>query len=38
VQALAEIVAGNLLGWSDSAPHERLEMSRLRALQMGAKG
>lgn len=38
VQALAEIVGGNLLGWSDSATHERLEMSRLRAQQMGAKG
>lgn len=37
VQALAEIVAGNLLGWSDSATHETLEMSRLRAHQMGAK-
>ena len=38
VQALAEIVAVNLLGWSDSATHETLEMSRLRALQMGARG
>ena len=37
IQALAEIVAGNLLGWSDSATHETLEMSRLRAHQMGAR-
>ena len=37
VQSLAEIVAGNLLGWTDSTTHESLEMSRLRALQMGAK-
>jgi hypothetical protein len=37
VHALAEIVAGNLLGWTDSATHESLEMSRLRALQSGAK-
>jgi ferrochelatase len=36
VHALAEIVAGNLLGWTDSATHESLEMSRLRALQSGA--
>lgn len=38
VQALAEIVAGNLLGWTDSATHEMLEKARLRALQMGASG
>src|SRR5574341_841734 len=37
VQALAGIVAGNLVGWTDSATHESLEMSRLRALQMGAQ-
>jgi len=37
IHALAEIVAGNLLGWADSATHESLEMSRLRALQMGAE-
>jgi ferrochelatase len=37
VDALAEIVAGNLLGWVDSATHESLEMSRLRALQSGAR-
>jgi ferrochelatase len=37
VHALAEIVAGNLLGWTNSATHESLEMSRLRALQTGAK-
>jgi ferrochelatase len=36
VHALAEIVAGNLLGWTDNATHESLEMSRLRALQSGA--
>ena len=37
IQAIAEIVASNLLGWADGATHESLEMSRLRALQMGAK-
>jgi ferrochelatase len=37
VQALAEIVAGNLRGWTDSATHETLEMSRLRALSLGAR-
>ena len=37
IQALAEIVASNLPGWADGATHESLEMSRLRALQMGAK-
>lgn len=37
VRALAEIVAANLMGWTDTAAHETLEMSRLRALQLGAK-
>lgn len=37
VKALAEIVAGNLRGWTDSATHETLEMSRLRAVSLGAK-
>jgi ferrochelatase len=37
VQALAEIAAGNLMGWTDNATHESLEMSRLRALRMGAR-
>jgi ferrochelatase len=38
VHALAGIVATNLPGWTDSATHESLEMSRLRALSLGAKG
>jgi ferrochelatase len=37
IRALAEIVAANLLGWADGATHESLEMSRLRALQLGAR-
>lgn len=37
VHALADIVLGNLVGWSDTATHETLEKSRLRALSMGAK-
>lgn len=37
VHALADIVLGNLVGWSDTATHESLEKSRLRALSMGAK-
>jgi ferrochelatase len=38
VHALAEIVASNLMGWTDSTTHEALEMQRLRALSLGAKG
>jgi ferrochelatase len=38
VRALADIIAMNLPGWSDNATHETLEMSRLRALSLGAKG
>ena len=38
VHALADIVTSNLVGWGDAATHETLEMSRLRALSMGAKG
>jgi len=38
VRTLAEIVAMNLPGWTDNATHESLEMSRLRALSLGAKG
>ncbi len=37
IQALADIVVTNLLGWADTATHETLELSRLRALSMGAK-
>ena len=37
IHALADIVLSNLLGWTDTATHESLEMSRLRALSMGAK-
>lgn len=38
MHALADIVMNNLVGWTDSATSETLEMSRLRALSMGAKG
>jgi protoporphyrin/coproporphyrin ferrochelatase len=38
IHALADIVAGNLVGWADTATHETLELSRLRALSMGARG
>ena len=38
IHALAGIVAANLSGWTDTATHETLEKSRLRALSMGAKG
>ena len=37
IHALADIVLSNLLGWTDAATHETLEMARLRALSMGAK-
>lgn len=37
VHALADIVAGNLVGWGDAATHETLEKSRLRALSVGAR-
>jgi len=37
LHALADIITSNLVGWGDSATHETLEMSRLRALSMGAK-
>jgi ferrochelatase len=37
IQALADIVLGNLTGWTDAASHESLELSRLRAVSMGAK-
>ena len=37
VHALTDIVATNLLGWTDTATHETLERSRLHALSMGAK-
>ena len=36
IQALTDIVAGNLVGWTDTATNESLEKSRLRALAMGA--
>ncbi len=37
IHALADVVLSNLLGWTDTATHETLEMARLRALAMGAK-
>lgn len=37
IHALTDIVLGNLVGWSDTATHELLEKSRLRAMSMGAK-
>jgi ferrochelatase len=37
MHALTDIVVNNLVGWTDTATHETLEMSRLRALSMGAE-
>jgi len=37
IRALADIVLSHLVGWTDSATHETLEGSRLRALSAGAK-
>ena len=37
IHALTDIVLSNLVGWSDTATHETLEKSRLRALSMGAR-
>jgi ferrochelatase len=37
IHALADIVLNNLPGWTDTATHETLELSRLRAVSMGAK-
>jgi ferrochelatase len=37
IHALADIVAAHLPGWSDTATHESLEKSRLRALTLGAR-
>lgn len=38
IQALADIVVANLLGWTDPSTPEALELSRRRALALGAKG
>jgi ferrochelatase len=37
IHALTGIVASSLLGWTETATHETLEMSRLRALSLGAR-
>lgn len=37
IRALTDIVLSNLVGWTDTATHESLELSRLRALSMGAR-
>jgi ferrochelatase len=37
IHALTDLVLSNLLGWTDSATHETLELGRLRALSTGAK-
>ena len=37
IHALADIVLSNLPGWTDGTTHEALELSRLRAVSMGAK-
>jgi len=37
IQALADIVLANLTGWTHVATHESLELSRLRAVSMGAR-
>lgn len=36
IHALTDIVVTHLVGWGEDATHETLEMSRLRALEMGA--
>ena len=37
IHALADLVLGNLVGWTETAAHETLEMSRLRAQSLGAR-
>jgi ferrochelatase len=37
IRALADLVLTHLVGWTDDATHETLELSRLRALKLGAK-
>jgi ferrochelatase len=37
IRALADIVLADLAGWTDDTTHETLEMSRLRALSLGAQ-
>jgi ferrochelatase len=37
IRALADIVLSQLVGWAEAGSHETLELSRLRALSMGAK-
>lgn len=37
IEALTDIVASNLLGWTDTATHESLQLSRLNALALGAR-
>ena len=37
MHALSDIVLSNLVGWTDTATHETLEKSRLRALSLGAR-
>ena len=37
IHALADIILGHLVGWTDTASHETLELARLRAVSMGAK-
>ena len=37
IHALTDIVLSHLLGWTDTATHETLELARLRALAAGAK-
>jgi hypothetical protein len=37
MHALADLVLGNLVGWTEAAAHETLEMSRLRAQSLGAR-
>jgi ferrochelatase len=37
IRALSDIVVSQLVGWTGVETHETLELSRLRALSLGAK-
>jgi protoporphyrin/coproporphyrin ferrochelatase len=37
MHAMADLVLGSLVGWTDTASHEALELARMRALSAGAK-
>jgi ferrochelatase len=37
IRALTDVVLTQLVGWTEAETHETLELSRLRALSLGAK-